>query len=49
MIKNNSDYDWKKSRIMEIKKKDESINKITPNISSELKKTSIGKLENASR
>lgn len=29
-------------------KKDESINKITPNISSKLKKTSIGKLENAS-
>lgn len=47
MIKNNSDYDWKKIRIMEIKK-DESINKITPNISSKLKKTSIGKLENAS-
>lgn len=48
MIKNNSDYEWKKIRIMEIKKNDESINKITPNIPSELKKTSKGKMENAS-
>lgn len=48
MIKNNSDYDWKKIRILEIKKKDESINKITPNIPCELKKTSEGKLENES-
>lgn len=29
-------------------RKDEHINKITPNIPSELKKTSEGKLENAS-
>lgn len=38
----------RKLGLWKLKKNDESINKITPNIPSELKKTSKGKMENAS-